>query len=422
MKASITDIPNFKRKALKWASSFDTACYFDSNDFSDRYSRFDLLIAAGKKEELIANAGNAFASLEEFRNKHQGWMPGFLAYDLKNETEDLLSQNPDYLGFPDLYFFIPQHVLMVRGSEIEVFSDEDILPLIDQFDDQHTAVIPFVQLESRLKKSEYLKAVESLRQHILKGDIYEVNFCQEFFSKYADVDPLAIFEQLNQVSPTPFAGYFKFRHLYILSATPERFLAKRASKLISQPIKGTAKRVQELNADIRIQQQLQADPKEQAENVMIVDLVRNDLTRSALAGSVKVEELFGIYSFTQVHQMISTVVATLHPAISPVKAIQWSFPIGSMTGAPKLRALQLIEQYESSKRGVYSGAVGYFSPDGDFDFNVIIRTILYNAEEKYLSFQVGSAITYQSDPELEYEECLLKASAIMQILNNGTPG
>jgi para-aminobenzoate synthetase component 1 len=203
---------------------------------------------------------------------------------------------------------------------------------------------------------------------------------------------------------------------YIISASPERFLAKRGRQLISQPIKGTAKRSANLAEDEQLKLSLKNHPKEQQENVMIVDLVRNDLTRSAVAGTVKVEELFGIYSFEQVHQMISTVTCLKADDVSDVEAIRNTFPMGSMTGAPKVNAMRLMEKYERSKRGVYSGAVGYFSPDGDFDFNVIIRTILYNAATQYLSFQVGSAITHSADAENEYQECLLKAKAILEVL------
>jgi para-aminobenzoate synthetase component 1 len=419
MKTTFSDIDIFKRKALKWASSFDTACYFDSNGFSDKYSSFDLLIAAGKTAELKASAGEAFEQLQHFKNANPGWLPGFFTYDLKNETENnLASEHPDYLNFPELYFFVPKHILLVKGETVEIISGckEEVLSQINEVFIQ-CLVKQEVSLTPRFSKDEYLQAIVQLKEHIKRGDIYEANFCQEFFSDYAHVDPLAVFEQLNSISPTPFACFFKLDEKYILSASPERFLAKRERKLISQPIKGTAKREANPLTDLKVLQQLHNDPKEQAENVMIVDLVRNDLTKSALAGSVQVEELFGIYSFTQVHQMISTIVASLHPQVSALQAIARSFPMGSMTGAPKVKAMQLIEQYERSRRGVYSGAIGYFSPDDDFDFNVVIRTILYNADKKYLSLHVGSAITYQSDPEQEYEECLIKASAVMEILN-----
>lgn len=424
MEATLADndIPIFKRKALQWASSFDTACYFDSNGFVDKYSGFDLFIAAGKKKELSAHIGNAFEQLAEFRKKNPGWMPGFFGYDLKNETEYLSSSNPDYLNFPDLYFFVPEHILLLKQGKVEIISDTaaSLWRTIGEEKLIHAEKSNKVQLKARFSKEEYLQTAEKLKLHIQRGDIYEASFCQEFFSQVADIDPVSVFEQLNKLSPTPFASYFKMGDHYILSASPERFLAKRGSQLISQPIKGTAKRATNPDIDEEIKQQLKHDSKEQAENVMIVDLVRNDLSRNAVAGSVRVEELYGIYSFSQVHQMISTVVATLDPSISAELAIKQCFPMGSMTGAPKVKAMELIERYEKSKRGLYSGAIGYFSPDNDFDFNVVIRTILYNEASKYLSFQVGSAITYQADPLNEYVECLLKAGAILQVLESDT--
>jgi para-aminobenzoate synthetase component 1 len=222
--------------------------------------------------------------------------------------------------------------------------------------------------------------------------------------------------KLNTISPNPFAGFFKLHDKYILSASPERFLAKRGNKLISQPIKGTSKRHENIKDDELSKKELKDHPKELQENVMVVDLVRNDLTKSAKAGTVATEELFGIYSFKQVHQMISTVICELRDDVGPVQAIKNTFPMGSMTGAPKISAMKLMEQFERSKRGVYSGAIGYFSPDDDFDFNVVIRTMLYDAATQYMSFQVGSAITYHADPEKEYEECLLKAQAILEVL------
>jgi len=226
---------------------------------------------------------------------------------------------------------------------------------------------------------------------------------------------------LNKLSPTPFANYFKINDHYIISATPERFLSRRGRKLISQPIKGTSSRNSDFIKDTEQKEALYSNEKERAENVMIVDLVRNDLTKSAKQGTVRVEELFGVYSFKQVHQMISTVVCDLDENLSNAKIISNTFPMGSMTGAPKISAMQLAEKYESSKRGVYSGAVGYFAPNADFDFNVVIRTLLYNAKNKYLSFHVGSAITLDSDPEGEYEECLLKGKAIIDVLTSVKP-
>lgn len=414
----VTDSQLFKQKALHWASSCDVFCYLDSNSFKDQYSRFDILLAVGVKNELITKAGTSFTALEDFRTKNPGWITGFFAYDLKNETEKLGSDNPDYLQFPDLYFFAPEHLLIIKNDQLEIISDnpEQLLDEINTLGILKDQVSRPVELNSRFDKQEYIDTVIKIKEHISRGDIYVTNFCQEFFAENAIIDPLQTFIKLNKISPSPFAGFFKLREKYILSASPERFLAKRGNKLISQPIKGTSKRYDDIASDELSKERLKSHPKELQENVMIVDLVRNDLTRSAKAGTVATEELFAIYSFSQVHQMISTVVCELDDNVSAVEAVKNTFPMGSMTGAPKISAMQLMELYERSKRGVYSGAMGYFSPDSDFDFNVVIRTLLYNETAQYISFQVGSAITYHAEAEKEYEECLLKAQAILEVL------
>ena len=415
----IRDINSFKKKALHWAATFDACCCFDSNNYPDRYSRFDFLIAAGIDDDLECRSpGNAFESLKSFFNDKKTWMFGLMGYDLKNEVEQLHSDNADNLGFPELFFFVPKYLLSVKDNEATlIIGGPQIFDAIYNQEVRYGESGP-LNIESRIPKDTYIKTVEELQQHILRGDIYEVNFCQEFFAKNAQIDPLFVLQKLNEISPTPFSGFFKIRNQYILSASPERFLCKRDRLLISQPIKGTAKRGLDPVEDELIKAGLKQDAKEQAENVMIVDLVRNDLTRSAIKGSVKVEELFGIYGFPQVYQMISTISAKLEPEIHFVDAIRNAFPMGSMTGAPKIKAMELIEQFEFSKRGAYSGAFGYISPEGDFDFNVIIRSILYNASNGYLSFQVGGAITYAANAASEYDECMLKASAMIRALEN----
>jgi len=414
----VNNLPEFRKKALQWAASFDTLCYLDSNGFNDPYSKFDTLIAAGSRAELTANAGDAFDQLEQFREGNPGWMTGFLGYDLKNEIEALTSANPDGLNFPDLYFFVPEHLILIKGDEAEIISDhpDQVIKAINEQALDRAAQQSVIKLTPRFSRQEYIDTVNRIKEHISRGDIYVTNFCQEFFAEDVVIDPLEIFTKLNEVSPNPFSTFFKWNGNYILGASPERFLAKRGSKLISQPIKGTAKRLDDTKADELAKQTLRNHPKELQENVMVVDLVRNDLTRSAKSGSVKTEELFGIYSFKQVHQMISTVVCEIEDNLSNVQAIKNTFPMGSMTGAPKVSCMQLMEQYERSKRGVYSGAIGYFSPDDDFDFNVVIRSLLYNSSNKYLSFHAGGAITYHAIAENEYEECLLKAAAVMEVL------
>jgi para-aminobenzoate synthetase component I len=412
------NISDLKQKALHWANQFEVCCFLDSNNYKDAYSAYDFIIAAGVYDELMSSTGNAFNQLKSFYTTHsKQWIFGYFGYDLKNEIEDLQSNNHDGLNFPDLYFFVPKYLIAFKDGKAEILlGEQSILGEVESFFFEDKKQLRAVQISHRLSKDQYIAKVEALRSHIHRGDIYEVNFCQEFFAENAEIDPVHTFEVLNQISPTPFAGYFKVYNQYILSATPERFLCKRGSKLISQPIKGTAKRSLDPEEDKAIKLQLRNNIKEQAENVMIVDLVRHDLTKSAVKGSVTVDELFGIYSFPQVHQMISTVSCELNPEIHFIDAIKNTFPMGSMTGAPKVKAMKLIEEYEVSKRGIYSGSFGCISPDGDFDFNVVIRSILYNAQSKYLSFQVGGAITYESNAISEHEECLLKASAILKVL------
>jgi len=226
-----------------------------------------------------------------------------------------------------------------------------------------------------------------------------------------------VFNALNALSPAPFAAYYRLDDKYMICASPERYLRKRGGNLLSQPIKGTARRDTDLVKDEQIKAELRNDIKERAENVMITDLVRNDLARCCEPGSINVDELFGVYTFPQVHQLISTVSGTMRLGVPFTDAIRYSFPMGSMTGAPKYKVMQLIDKYECSRRELFSGTVGYICPDGDFDFNVIIRSLFYNQSTKYLCYQTGGAITYDSLPEKEWDEMRLKAWALERIFS-----
>lgn len=420
MQVSIQNISVFKQQVLKWANSFDICCVLDSNQFQDPYSKFDFLIAVDAVDFLTCkNVTSSFDQLNKFRAINKGWILGGLGYDLKNEIEDLSSSHPDHLQFPDLFFFAPKHLLLLKGNQLEIISETaaEIWGHILSTPIDEDSLLEKPIIKARFSKTDYVETIHQIKKEIGQGNIYETNFCMEFYAENVIMKPHLVYQKLNALSPTPFSNYFKWFNQYILSATPERFLSKRGGKLISQPIKGTAKRSSDLIEDEQIKKDLVNHPKEQQENVMIVDLVRNDLTKSAKKGTVAVEELFGIYSFKQVHQMISTVVCELKEGLTNAEILKNSFPMGSMTGAPKIKAMQLMEKYERTKRGMYSGAVGYFSPNNDFDFNVVIRTILYNQSNQYLSFQVGSAITYYAEAEQEYEECLLKVKAILEVLS-----
>jgi para-aminobenzoate synthetase component 1 len=408
----------FKRKAMKWADQFEYCCVLDSNNYQDSRGKYDLLIAAGAEEIIQSPLSDSFHALKTFYLRNPTWMFGLLGYDLKNELEALSSLNQDPPGLPDLFFFVPKYLIAVRQNAVEVLlGDTSILQDINELAHPFDAVnMQPVKINSRMTRAGYLNDVNAIKRNILRGDVYEVTYCQEFYSDTAAIDPLHTFEQLNGISPSPFSSYLRIKDQYVLCASPERFLAKRGRVLISQPIKGTSRRSSSTVEDLKIKAALGQDLKEQTENVMIVDLVRNDLTKSASPGTVEVTELFGIYTFPQVHQMISTIECEIASDLHFIDAIKNTFPMGSMTGAPKIRAMELIDRYERSKRGAYSGALGYFDPTGDFDLNVVIRSIIYDAAKAYLSFQVGGAITYASDAEKEYEECLLKASAILRTI------
>ncbi len=417
----IEDVDDFKMKMLNWANQFNIFCLLDNHQYNFEAPSFDCLLAVGCKYNVEATAGNAFAQLKEFSGQHQDWLFGHLGYDLKNETEKLSSKNFDGIHFPDTHFFVPQFVLQLNGNQLTIFSETsagEIFLAISLFPSTISLSKAYsISINSRITYQEYIDAVKKLQAHILRGDCYEINFCQEFFAPGAIIKPVEVYTKLSAVSPMPFAALYKLNDKYCICASPERYLKKQGSRLISQPIKGTAKRNLLNNArDEKNREQLYRSEKEKSENVMVVDLVRNDLSKICSKGSVKVDELFGIYTFPQVHQMISTVSGELDDDMDWVDIVKATFPMGSMTGAPKKRVMELIEQYEQTKRGLFSGAIGYVKPDGDFDFNVVIRSILYNSATNYLSFMAGGAITFCSDAGSEYEECLLKANAIKKVL------
>ncbi len=413
----------FKKQLLDWSQQFREVVFMDSNDYPQEFSSFDCLLAVDAFTLLQTDYHNAFDDLKQYQQTTKDWLFGYLSYDLKNDSEDLESHNFDGLGFPDLFFFQPKKLFLLKGNQLEIKYlnlcddelEEDFQAINATISKEHSENIA-IPIQQRISKKNYLEKVTGLLNHLHRGDIYEANFCMEFYAENSQINPQEKFEKLNAISQTPFAVYFKNNQHYLLSATPERYLRKQGNDLISQPIKGTAKRFLDKTEDEKSKQNLASDPKERAENIMITDLVRNDLSRTAQKGSVQVKELCGIYSFKQVHQMISTITSKLDPKHSLVEVLRLAFPMGSMTGAPKISVMKIIEELEETKRGLYSGAIGYFSPNGDFDFNVVIRSILYNQDKKYVSFSVGSAITSFSNPEKEYEECLLKAKAMFEVL------
>lgn len=423
--------PQLKKQLVYWANEQQSnMIWLDSNHYSDAYHRFEAILALSPASVLKEKvADEAFDKLKTFIHSKKDWIFGYLSYDLKNDIEKLCSENFDGLQFPEIYFFHPQKIVFLEQNKLifkyleEVSNEIDAdFKEIQQFSVQNNIVSDknhhksAKTIKARLSKEGYVKRVHQMQEHIARGDIYEANFCQEFYAEGVKINPLDVYWQLNAISEPPFASFVKSGKRYALSASPERYLQRNGNQVISQPIKGTAKRSDDAETDDKLRTDLENSVKERSENIMIVDLVRNDLSHHAEKGSVQVAELCKPYTFKQVHQLISTVQATLKGQVHSVEVIRATFPMGSMTGAPKVSAMQIIENLEETKRGLYSGAIGYFTPTADFDLSVVIRSIFYNAHHNYVSFSVGSAITALSDAEKEYEECLVKAQAMLQVL------
>ncbi|MBK7882818.1 MAG: anthranilate synthase component I family protein [Chitinophagaceae bacterium] len=405
---------------LNWANQFNIFCLLDNHQYNFFYPAFECLLGVGTKKSIIAQAGSAFEQLKKFSNDNQDWLFGHFGYDLKNEIENLQSDHIDNIGFADMHFFIPEIVIKLSLHEVTVYTDDEV-SILEKIQSQPESLpgppVNSVKIKSRISRQQYINDILKIKKHISRGDCYEINYCQEFFAGNIDVSPLWLYQQLSLVSPNPFAALYKVNDKFCVCASPERYLKKQGSKLLSQPIKGTSKRdLQNSLIDEKNKKYFQTSQKEKSENVTVVDLVRNDLHKICKRGSVQVDELLGIYSFPQVHQMISTVSGIVEIDIHWTDIIKATFPMGSMTGAPKNKVMQLIEKYEHTKRGLFSGAIGYVTPGHDFDFNVVIRSVFYNETNKYLSYSAGSGITYYSNPEKEYEECLLKIAAFTNIL------
>jgi para-aminobenzoate synthetase component 1 len=419
LQISLTDLPaDFRARALQWAAQFAHCAYYEHNDLQQSAaSTFSRRLAVAT---TAPEAPGSLAELAASLTEPGAALPycGFVTYDVKNEVEALNSDNFSGFNWPALHFFRPETCLLWRADTLEIQGVTTGVLTAILATEVPVALPPTVPpLRPRMPRAAYLQAVENVREDILNGEVYELNLCQEFYAEAVRLDPVATFWQLNEASPAPYAGFLRYHDHYLLCASPECFITGEQGSITSQPIKGTRRRGATPAEDEQQRLALLHDEKERAENLMIVDLVRNDLARVARTGTVRVPELFGTYGFKHVWQLISTVQAELRPGLGLTDILGATFPMGSMTGAPKVRAMQLIEQYETSRRGLYSGGFGYVGPEGDFAFNVVIRSLQYRADTGYLSLQVGSAITYDSVPEQEYQECLLKARGVLEALS-----
>jgi para-aminobenzoate synthetase component I len=409
----------FKEQMLNWSKQFSICSLFDTQQYQHAYQSIDCLMAVGSVDSLILNDVD-YTALKEFISTKNRWLFGHISFEFQHLIPTADAAKKDSIGFPLLHLFEPAITIQILNNKV-IISSNTISPELVFNEIINTTIDashqPVKSLVSTTSKDEYLLIINSLLDHIHKGDCYEINFCQEFHCTATDFSPYTTYLKLAEVSPTPFSCFYKMEDKYLLCASPERFLKKKGKQIIAQPIKGTiARDLKDAEKDNQLKQELFKSEKDRSENVMIVDLMRNDLSRIAKEGTVEVTELFGIYSFPHVHQMISTIEGQLEEGLDFSDVLKATFPMGSMTGAPKKRVLELIDKYEPVKRGLYSGTVGYITPEGDFDFNVVIRSILHNETNKEVSYQVGSGITFYSNAEKEYEECLLKATGMQKAL------
>lgn len=364
-----------------------------------------------------SNQLNCISNFNEIPSDFNG-IPilGYLSYELKNEFEDLSSTGKKLNDFNNSFFFQPEFYFEVDKNDtvytnnLNLFN-EIIETEVSDFYPYSTSYIPF---SSDVSDGEYLDNIQYIKDQITEGNVYELNYCRNF-SAQSKIDPYHFFSLISKENPTPYSFFFKLKEDYLVSSSMERFLTKRKDVLTSQPIKGTIRNSQ--NTFLEETQTLLNSEKERAENLMIVDLVRNDLSKCSTTGSVSVDELFGVYSYPNVHQMISTVSSQVSPFTSFQEIIKSLFPMGSMTGAPKLSAMKIIDSIESFQRGVFSGSFGYIEPNGDFDFNVVIRTLFYNSKTHEINIPVGSAITIDSIAQDELNECSLKIELIKQLVS-----
>lgn len=395
----------------------------ESNGYQDQFGEFNWIISASGKKgfEVLSPENTCWSNLTDWLSEDHGeFIPGFLSYDLKNSIENIDLKQTDESGFPYMAFF-PSDWFIGENRKGE-FLNRNLPPgiLMEAQKNLHHKIskkLPSIKIQHRISRDEYIRNFHKIQDHLRGGDIYEINYCQEFSLINKSLDPIDLFGRLNRHSPSPFACLLKYESSWLISSSPERYLRKKNNKIISQPIKGTCRRTGKPSMDIIEAEKLKNSPKERSENIMIVDLVRNDLSKCCLPGSVRVNELCGIYPFSGLQHMISTIEGNLKNADDMISPIIATFPMGSMTGAPKISAMTISEKLENFQRKMYSGAFGYFDHQGNFDFNVLIRSFVWNQKNGVLSFSSGSAITALSNPEEEYKECMLKIENLLKSLS-----
>jgi len=357
---------------------------------------------------------NPWKALKNFYSQSEGWILGVTGYDLKNYSENLSSENPKIAEVPDMYFMEPELLIEINNDKLHIIKGIEIYDKISSA--ARSAEIEKVtfSLSPVISEEEYVTSVNRIKEKITAGDFYELNYSYPMVGSF-EGDPFELYNGMKKVNPVPFAAFVYTQQFSVCCSSPERFLKKTGLKILSEPIKGTSRRSDIPEIDLQYKQEL-LNEKNRAENVMIVDLVRHDMSTVSKVGSVRVSKLFDLQTFDTVHQLISSVESVVEEDVHVVDIIKNCFPMGSMTGAPKIEVMKFIEQIECYRRGMYSGAIGYITPDGDFDFNVVIRSAIVHNNK--LVYPVGGAITSDSVPAAEWEETQVKAKSITDIIKN----
>lgn len=418
---SISELQLKTEQVFQWLQNFDYSAFYSSNDMFDAFPephRVKWLACAGAETMLTSRTHKPKELTTLLADEFHF---GYLSYDLKNSYEELQSANPAFLSFPDFCFVKPDYVLLldtndrlwVKGNskitEYDLLQQIKATPLDQGIRNSNREI---VEMKPDKSDDSYLRDVKTVINHIREGDVYEMNLCRLYSGYAPQFNAADLWSKMQADLPNPFSAFLNTPNWTLCCGSMERYLFREGNKLISQPIKGTIRRGKSPEEDSLLKEELFRDEKERAENLMIVDLVRNDLNRHARVGSVKVDELFGIYSFPAVNQMISTVSCeTTTTDFNTL--LHDSFPMGSMTGAPKIKAMQLIEEIEGFQRGLYSGALGYYMNQHQFDFNVVIRSVFFDKHSRMAHVPVGSAITYDSIPDKELAECKLKVERLV---------
>lgn len=426
LEMEVNDSHQIKSKLIQWADQFEEVVWLDSNDYPNSHNNYQAILAVEAERFFRTDSIKALDELKEYRKTNKDWLFGYLSYDAANLGVTQTNQKSDLLQFSKLNFFHPRKIFILKKNRIEIHYSSEKQDEIEKDWNSINEIIPKktshkklnLDVKARLSKQDYLDKVKTIKSYIDQGKITEINFCQEFYTQANLEHPLAVYQHLNKISKTPFAAYLRLNDKYVMCASPERYLGHTGGEIKAQPIKGTAKRKKKELEDQQFRIALENNEKEVLENTIATEMIVNELYAIAEEGSVQVTELSKAYTFEQVHQLISTIVCQLHPKLEAIDAIIATYPMGSMTGIPKESSLSIIDEIENFNRSLYSGSIGYFAPNDDFDFNVVIRSILYNATTNYVSFAAGGAITALSDPEKEYEECMVKVKAMAEVLGN----